>query len=135
METDIRINIHTTNSYGNDSDETKQSYPGKLFVKNGKRYCVYNDEECSNTIKLGTDEIEILRKADGFLSKMFFKGGQTAISSYSLQGSTISMKVHTRWLGMEEYEDRIVVSIKYDLEMNGQFVSENNVFIEIGYVL
>lgn len=134
MEKDIRINIHTTNSYGHESDETKQSYPGKLFVKNGKRYCVYNDEECSNMIKLGSSEIEILRRADGFSSKMFFKGGEATISSYSMQDSVMSMKVHTRWLGIEEYEDRIAVSIKYDLEMNGQFVSENNVFIEIGYV-
>lgn len=130
MNKNVTVKIETVNDYGDTKDRTNISKPGLFYIKNDKRYCLYEDD-VSNTIKYYDNTVEITRKGEGIFSKLVYKVGEHITTKYTTPYGIMELETYTRVLEIEEQESYVGIYIEYDICMQGAPVSNNTVTIDV----
>ena len=129
MDKNEKVHINTVNDYEDHKDEQTNVYQGSYSAVNGKIFCIYDDEECRNTIKIDKDKVHLSRKSSRYGSTMFFVGGEESTSCHTFEGTSMTMNIMTKKLDVAVIENRIDIDISYTLSMDDMTVSENRVKI------
>lgn len=120
-----------------DKEETTELLTGAAYYyRNGKHYILYDavdpesGEQSSNTIKIGDDRVDVIRRGACRVHMVFEKDKQIS-SQYHTSAGMIQMEIFTSRLHVKQNEALIEVELVYDLYMNGTFLSECCVDIRI----
>ncbi len=107
---------------------------GTYYLKNGKHYVVYeeqaeeNEPPTKNMVKFWDGHFEMTKRGGNHAVLVFDKGEKTSMV-YSTPYGPLHMDVVTKELSIAETDEEFRVYLKYDLDINYNFVSE----CEVGF--
>ena len=87
-------------------------------------------EQSGNTIKIGEDRVDVIRRGAGKVHMVFEKEKQIS-SQYHTPAGVIQMEIFTSRLRTRQEGENIETEIVYDLHMNDVFISECRVVIRV----
>lgn len=130
MAKDVLVSVKGTQFIDNESDSIEVITSGTWYEKNGKQYLMYEEtyEEMQvttkNTVKITPEIVEVAKKG-AISSKMIYEVGKKHMSNYMTPMGLIVLGLTTKNIFVEADGEKLQVEIRYAMEMNGQFVSEN----------
>lgn len=130
MAKDVLVSVKGTQFIDNESDSIEVITSGTWYEKNGKQYLMYEEtyEEMQvttkNTVKITLELIEVTKKG-AVSSKMIYEIGKKHMSNYMTPMGLIVLGITTKDIFVEADGEKLQAEIRYAMEMNGQFVSEN----------
>lgn len=119
-----------------EEDTVEVIYPGIYHKRDGKHFIKYeehvegSEEINNNLIKISSDEVEIINRGQAAY-QMTFTRGRKNMTYYATPFGGINMGVDTYSLDLTETEDKILIDIRYGLEINLDYISQCRVGIEI----
>lgn len=134
MGENVVIKISGLQIVENTGDNVEVIAKGKHYLKKDKHYLLYeeyeNDEntKTSNMIKFNNDIVEITRKGqvDG---KLIFQENQKKQSLYSTPMGDLLIEVLTKEIEVSDDDDDVNLKIKYQIRVDGNKVSDNEIDI------
>ena len=134
MDENVVIKISGLQIVENTGDNVEVIAKGKHYLKKDKHYLLYeeyeNDEntKTSNMIKFNNDIVEITRKGqvDG---KLIFQENQKKQSLYSTPMGDLLIEVLTKEIEVSDDDDDLNLKIKYQIHVDGNKVSDNEIDI------
>ena len=135
MAKDVLVSIKGTQIIDGEKDTVEMITAGTWYEKNGKQYLLYEEsyEEVQvttkNTLKITPELIEVSKKGV-VSSKMIYELGKKHQTNYMTPMGMIVLGITTGDIFVEADADTLRVEIKYAMEMNGQFVSNNTMEIQ-----
>ena len=130
MAKDVLVSVKGTQLVDNESDSIEVITSGTWYEKNGKQYLMYEEtyEEMQvttkNSVKITPELIEVTKKG-AISSKMIYELGKKHMSNYMTPMGLIVLGITTKDIFVEADSEKLQAEIRYAIEMNGQFVSEN----------
>ena len=130
MAKDVLVSVKGTQYMDSESDSIEVITSGTWYEKNGRQYLMYEEtyEEMQvttkNTVKITPNLIEVTKKGV-IASKMIYELGKKHMSNYMTPMGLIVLGITTKEIFVEADEEKLQAEIRYAMEMNGQFVSEN----------
>ncbi len=131
---DVLVSVKGTQIIGEERDTVEVITPGSWQEKNGKQYLIYEEtleetkQTTKNTVKIAPELIEVTKR--GVVeTRMIYETGKKHMSNYMTPMGMIVLGITTKDIFVEADADRIHAEIRYGLEMNGQFVSDNHMEI------
>ena len=130
MAKDVLVSVRGTQYMDSESDSIEVITSGTWYEKNGRQYLMYEEtyEEMQvttkNTVKITPNLIEVTKKG-AIASKMIYELGKKHMSNYMTPMGLIVLGITTKEIFVEADEEKLQAEIRYAMEMNGQFVSEN----------
>lgn len=130
MAKDVLVSVKGTQYMDSESDSIEVITSGTWYEKNGRQYLMYEEtyEEMQvttkNTVKITPNLIEVTKKG-AVASKMIYELGKKHMSNYMTPMGLIVLGITTKEIFVEADEEKLQAEIRYAMEMNGQFVSEN----------
>lgn len=122
---------------GNDyEDDIEVINVGNYYKQNGKVYIRYDeqpegtDEIIQNMIKISDDGIEITKKGS-VGAQMIFRENEKINSCYETPFGVMMMSIYTNQIQCTMEEDRIEINVLYSIEMNGELLSDADVYIKV----
>lgn len=101
---------------------------GTYYLKNGKHYILYEEKPedggdiVNNRIKFHDGCLE-MKKSGAVSSVLKFLTGERTASLYRTGAGAVTMEVDTKDIVIAESDKLLQVKVRYDLHINGQFVS------------
>ena len=83
-----------------------------------------SDRMLSRTIIKLTEKSLEVRREGGVRGRLIYASGETTVSQLDLGFSVLEIKNVTHSISMIETDDTLAVTVRYDLHINGGFVSE-----------
>ncbi len=120
----------------NKSDVVEVISFGNYYLKNGKHYVKYeevNEEQneiTSSLLKFTKDKVELKRQGT-LNANMEFEEGVKNVTCYHTQFGDLSIGFATNEINIEETQDKIIIDIDYNLEVNGENTGRCKVNIKI----
>ena len=130
MAKDVLVSVKGTQYMDSESGSIEVITSGTWYEKNGKQYLMYEEtyEEMQvttkNTVKITPELIEVTKKG-AIASKMIYELGKKHMSNYMTPMGLIVLGITTKDIFVEADAEKLQAEIRYAMEMNGQFVSEN----------
>lgn len=110
---------------------------GRYYQKNGVHYIVYQDQELSDkkgstttVLKIYPDHVKLLRMG-GVDQSQEFRVGERHCSTYVTPYGSMNMAVTTKTMDVVIGVASGAVDIGYELEVDGQWQSDNTLSISI----
>lgn len=132
-EVDVIITGKQRNA--DDSDSSVVKVKGKMSVVNNKNVVLYEEvSEDGDKFKclLKFDENSLEHSKTGAVtSKFIFKKDWKYLGTYQTPFGDFEMGANTKFYEMSECEGKINLHAIYDMEINNEFASENEILIEI----
>ena len=128
MTRDILISITGTQFSEGEHDDVELITTGDYFMKNGKHYILYDeigdsaDEVVKNTIKVGTNNMDIIKTGSSRVH-MTFEKDKKIMSCYATPMGDLMIGISTNQICVEEQEDLLKIAVKYSLDINYEHVS------------
>ena len=134
MDENVVIKISGLQIVENTGDNVEVIAKGKHYLKKDKHYLLYeeyeNDEntKTSNMIKFNNDIVEITRKGQVDW-KLIFQENQKKQSLYSTPMGDLLIEVLTKEIEVSDDDDDVNLKIKYQIHVDGNKVSDNEIDI------
>lgn len=109
---------------------------GTYYLKNGKHYILFEEQPESsepvtkNIVKFNGEQFEMTKKG-GNNSYLLFNKNQKTSTIYQTPAGPMQINVSTHDFCLTETEDEMVVTIKYALDINYNFISECEVNFKV----
>lgn len=136
MTKEVLISISGMQMTGEGHDDIEMIIAGDYYMKNGKHYIRYDEVPegetgvISNTIKVGTDTLDIIKK--GYANvHMTFEKYKKSITCYATSMGDMMIGICTNNIVVEETEELLRVAVKYSLDINYEHISECNIVVAI----
>lgn len=136
MEENVIISIKGLRVTEDTDEDVEVITPGKYYMKNNKHYLVYEEVEeesgasVKNIIKISPQYVEVIKKGT-INSKLCFEKKKMYQSIYSTVFGEFLMETRTDDVIVTEEKDAISATIKYELFVNGESMSTNNIVIKV----
>lgn len=110
--------------------------PGTYYMKNGKHYVFYDEHSdkdeavTKNSVKFHEGHFEMTKKG-GQTSYLLFQEGKKTSTVYHTIAGPLQIDSTTFLLDIQESEDEIIVTVKYALDINYNYVSECQVIFKV----
>lgn len=130
MTKDVLVTVSGILTGPEDADRIELTTGGSYYYKNGKHYILYEetgedvDSVVKNTVVIGDDHVDV-RKKGAVDAQMSFHEGCKLNSFYTSVFGQLELGIITDRIEMKEEENRLELSLKYQLEINNEYVSEN----------
>lgn len=111
--------------------------PASYYLKNEKHYILYDEVvegvpgTVKNTVKLSGDEKFEIRKSGLANTHMVFEKGRMNMTSYDTPFGAMMIGIHTRDISTKVEEENIDVHISYELDVNGEPLSDCEIQVKI----
>ena len=119
-----------------DRDTVEVTNFGTYYKRKGKHYVKYeepiekSDRVNSNLLKISDNEVELIKRGETG-AHMLFTEGSRHTTFYSTPFGGLNLGIDTHSLDITETSDRMVVDIKYSLEVNLDYTNDCFIHIEI----
>lgn len=119
-----------------DGEPIELIVPGEYFYRNNKHYILYDEvmegesQVTKNRIKISNGQME-LNKSGVVNVNMVFEENVKNITQYYTPYGALSMGIDGKKVEIQESEHEIDVKAEYGMEMNGEFVADCNISINI----
>lgn len=135
MTKDVLVKVRGKQIGLEDEDEIEIINVGSYYERNGKkfiRYEEFQEEQGSvlNMIKLDGSSVEITKKGSVGV-QLIFRQGEKVNSCYETPFGNMMMGIYTNSVSWTESEELIEVNLSYIIEMNGEFLSDAEVYIRV----
>ena len=136
MTKDVLITISGFRLDGNEEEDIELITSGQYFNKSGKDYILYEeylqelDEATKCNIIIDDDKVNIIKHGPANVHMIFDKLKRNS-SYYNTPFGNLLMGFNTTDLKIEKEEEEMRIFIKYNIDINNQHVSENDIRIKI----
>lgn len=119
-----------------DGEPIEMIVAGEYFYKNNKHYILYEEvmegesQVTKNRIKISNGQME-LNKSGVVNVHMVFEENVKNITQYYTPYGALSMGIDGKKVEINESEHEIDVAVEYGMEMNGEFVADCNISINV----
>ena len=135
MTKEVLINISGLQMDVDPENPIEMVTTGAYYLKNGKRYILYDElsednEITKNVLKIGPNSVELTRKGPQG-SHMIFEEGKENLSYYDTPFGSLLMGVNTSNIDWMEEEEQMRLQVDYDLSVNSDHVSKCKIDVNI----
>lgn len=136
MTKDVLVTVRGKQLVDDESEVIEVINMGSYYEKNGKTYIRYEEQmedgdgTVSNTIKISDEGVEMTKKG-AVGAQMLFRENERINSCYDTPFGMLMMVVHTKSIECKIEENLIELDIAYDIEMNGELMSDAHVYIKV----
>ncbi|NLJ90624.1 MAG: DUF1934 domain-containing protein [Clostridiales bacterium] len=136
MTKDVIITMSGIRLDGSDEQDIELITPGQYYKKGGKDYILYEeylkelDETAKCNIIIDEDKVNIIKYGPANVNMIFDKYKRNS-SYYQTPYGSLLMGFNTTDLKIEKEEEEMRIFIKYNIDINYQHVSENDISIKI----
>mgnify|MGYP000031242766 FL=1 len=136
MKKEILLSIAGLHMIEEEDGNVEVVKAGDYYNRNGKHYVVYDEVveglsgHISNTIKIGDNSLEVMKR--GLTNtRMIFEKGKKTLTRYQTPYGILDLSILARDVKVEETEDAIDVAVDYVLEVNEEHLAECNIKMNI----
>lgn len=136
IKEDYIVNITSKHIVEDDEDELNLITFGTFKEKGNKKYIVYKeyDENFPDKfkiciIKIDNENMVTLIKNDIAQTRLILEKGKRHYSPYYTDVGSMTLGVFTNYVDFKNYEDKVILSLKYSLEFNSSLMSINKIKI------
>lgn len=136
MTNDVIVTVRGIQIGLESEDDIEVISPGKYYERNNKRYIRYEEQQedmsgtVINTIKIGPEGVEIVKK--GLVgAQMVFREKEKINTCYETPYGIMMVTIYTNHVQYTVSEELIEVNLSYNIEMNGEALSDARVYIKV----
>ena len=140
MTKDVLLSISGIQNGVDPDDMIEVISCGTYYKRNGKHFILYEEvleEEgymvtsmANCILKISEDQIE-LRKKGAVNTQMIFEENTTHSTFYTTNVGDLILSISTDTIDIKEEQNLIYISLKYNLELNYQHVSQCELIIQV----
>ena len=136
MTKNVLITVQGMQINLNGSDNVEVTTVGTYYYKNGKHYIYYEEIlDCTeppikNWIKIYDQKVEVCKRGASNV-QMFFETGKKSTSLYKTPFGTIEIGICAQEIEFHETEEKMKLELRYDLEMNGEYVGDSFIYMTV----
>ena len=137
MTKDVLVTIcGLQNGPETDGEPIEMTVAGEYFYKNNKHYILYDEvmegetQVTKNRIKISEGQMELTKHGVVNVNMMFEEKVKHITQYYTPYGA-LSMAIDGKKVEIKETEHEIDVKIEYGMEMNGEFVGDCDISINV----
>lgn len=136
MTKQVLVSISGSQFFDTENDKIELVTVADYYKRNGHHFVLYEempegeDSVIKNTLKFDTGFFEMTKKG-AVNAQLLFNPRQSNTTYYVTAAGPISMNVTTTAYRLQEEENYIEVYIKYILDINFSFSTENEILIRI----
>ncbi|MFV0341758.1 MAG: DUF1934 domain-containing protein [Anaerocolumna sp.] len=136
MKKDVLLSIAGLQYEFDKEDAVEVISIGEYYNKDGKHYVKYEEimeevEGVTNcTLKATDHQIDILKRGANNVH-MVFEVNKKNMTYYQTPFGDLQIGIFTKIIGIVEEEDKILIEINYELDINYSFVSDCKIQIKI----
>lgn len=137
MTKDVLVTIcGLQNGPETDGEPIEMTVAGEYFYKNNKHYILYDEvmegetQVTKNRIKISEGQMELTKHGVVNVNMMFEEKVKHITQYYTPYGA-LSMAIDGKKVEIKETEHEIDVKIEYGMEMNGEFVADCDISINV----
>ena len=119
-----------------DGEPIEMIVSGEYYFKNNKHYILYDEvvegesQVTKNRIKISDGQMELMKS--GVVNvHMVFEEHVKNITQYHTPYGALSMGIDGKKVEIKESEHEIDIKVEYGMEMNGEFVADCNISINV----
>lgn len=119
-----------------DGEKIETVLPGTYYEKGGRHYVLYEEsmegfvKPLKNTIKFCNGFMELNRSGPVNV-RMVFEENRKTMTSYQTPYGTILLGIDTKKIHITQDPDRMLVDVVYILDMDGNYLADCNLTIDI----
>ena len=136
MKKEILLSIAGLHMVAEEGGNVEVVTAGDYYNRGGKHYVIYDEVvegmngHISNTIKIGENSLEVLKR--GLTNtRMVFEEGKKTLTRYQTPFGVLDLGILAREVKIEESEEVIDVAVDYVLEVNEEQLAECNIKMNI----
>ena len=136
MKKEVLLSISGLHMLEEEDGDVEVVTAADYYERGGKHYVLYEEVlegmegHISNTIKIGEDSLEVLKR--GLTNtRMIFEKGKKTLSRYHTPFGMLELGIFTKSVKAEESEEKIEVVVEYLLEMNAEQLAECHIKMHI----
>ena len=135
MKKNVVITVRGLQRQVDDDEPVEVISAGTYLRKDDTHYLSYEEADedgkiTKNRIKITPDSIE-MTKQGGITTQMIFVKGQKQYACYATPFGELTLGMTTKHIKVTEEKPQLFASLRYDLEVNGAYVSECELDIEV----
>ena len=137
MTKDVIITIcGLQNGPETDGEPIEMAVVGEYFYKNNKHYIMYEEvtegesQPTKNRIQVSESQMELF-KSGPVSVHMIFVENEKNVSSYYTPYGTLMMGIDAKKVSIQESEHEMDIVAEYAMEMNGEFVADCKISINV----
>ena len=136
MKKEVLLSISGLHMLEEEDGDVEVVTAADYYERGGKHYVLYEEVlegmegHISNTIKIGEDSLEVLKR--GLTNtRMIFEKGKKTLSRYHTPFGMLELGIFTKSVKAEESEEKIEVVVDYLLEVNAEQLAECHIKMHI----
>lgn len=136
MKKEILLSIAGLHMVDEEGGNVEMVTAGDYYNRSGKHYVLYDEVveglngHISNTIKIGKNSLEVLKR--GLTNtRMVFEEGKKTLTRYQTPYGILDLGILARKVKVEETDKAIDVAVDYVLEVNAEHLAECNMELHI----
>lgn len=136
MKKEVLLSISGLHMLDEEDGDIEVVTAADYYERGGKHYVLYEEVlegiegHISNTIKIGKDSLEVLKR--GLTNtRMIFEKGKKTVSRYDTPFGILNLGIFTKNVIAEETEEKIEVCVEYLLEVNEEQLAECRIQMKI----
>ena len=136
MTKDVLVTVKGRQIGLDGEDDIEVINVGTYAQKNGKIYIRYDERDehnaaaIKNQIKIDGRKVEIMKKGS-VGAQMFFEENEKINSCYETPFGNLMMAIYTKSVDCKMDENLIELNINYTIEINGEHLSDADVYIKV----
>ena len=132
MTKDVIISVEGKQIVDGEEDVNETIAQGTYYNRGGKHYIIYDtyddDSKIENMIKFNEDIVEVSRKGE-ITGKLIYEAGKKKRSLYTTPVGDMLMELDTHDINIDCRDEKIEAQIFYEIFVEGDKVSDNEVKI------
>ena len=136
MKKEILLSISGLHMIEEEDANVEVVTAGDYYNRDGRHYVLYDEVvegmsgHISNTIKIGENSLEVMKR--GLTNaRMVFEKGKKTLTRYQTPYGFLNLGILAREVKVEEKDDAIDVAVDYVLEVNEEQLAECGIQIKI----
>ena len=132
MTKDVIISVEGKQIVDGEEDVNETIAQGTYYNRGGKHYIIYDtyddDSKIENMIKFNEDIVEVSRKGE-ITGKLIYEAGKKKRSLYTTPVGDMLMELDTHDINIDCQDEKIEAQIFFEIFVEGDKVSDNEVKI------
>ncbi len=132
MTKDVIISVEGKQIVDGEEDVNETIAQGTYYNRGGKHYIIYDtyddDSKIENMIKFNEDIVEVSRKGE-ITGKLIYEAGKKKRSLYTTPVGDMLMELDTHDINIDCRDEKIEAQIFFEIFVEGDKVSDNEVKI------
>lgn len=136
MTKDVIVTVRGKQIGSDFEDEIEVINIGSYYERNDKKFIRYEEPQedgegiVQNMVKISPDGIEITKKGTVGM-QMIFRENEWINTCYETPYGMMMMAIYTNQIQCSMEPEKIEINVRYNIEMNGELISDADVYIKV----